>query len=267
MSIENAASAERATQKHGRVRIRTLLTFALCVFPTLTAPAAYAQNAKTVMDKMIALYKGAKSYSGVKVVRQMVDREGKKSTVTNSTQIKYAAPNKFAVTATVSATGAIAAQVGNGSSINVSDGTTMWLYASRQKKYIKQPLPPAAKVVSLAQIAQIPDVPTASAKMLPPESVQGRPAFVVSLQLPGGQRPGQPAPVSIVARIYIDKQNFHLLRISASTPGGPTDVTYGSQSFNVAIPASAFHFTPPAGSTEFKPPMGAPGAPGVPGKH
>lgn len=240
------------------------LTFAIA---GMASSQAHAQDAKTTMDKMIAVYKGAKSYAATKTTIRTADVQGKKSVITMSQQVKYQAPNKFSVTETASATGALAAQVGNGSMVTVSDGSMFWRYSSRQKQYMKQPIPAQSKGISVLQLLQLPGATPPEVKLVAPSTVSGRPALVVELMVPARPAaPGQPASPPSPVHFFIDKQNFHLLKITQTSGTMSAEVMFNPQNFNPAIPAATFHFSPPAGAKEVTPQPAPPGAggPGAP---
>lgn len=243
---------------------RGLFAVALLGFAGAAVPAHADLSASEIIAKMNAIYSTAKSFKGSTIMQSSgKGPDGKPFTVTATQQVAYKSPNQFRVQVTASGTGAASKASGNSQTV-VSDGKTMYMYLPARKQYIKRPAPPQVPIQRIVQI----NVNGQNAKLMPASTVNGRPAYIVQIMpmLPPTLTAQQKQLVK-PSLIAVDKQNFHLLRI---TQGGNAQVmTFTGQTVNGNLPASVFAFSPPAGATEFKQPMpgapgGAPGAPPVP---
>jgi outer membrane lipoprotein-sorting protein len=247
----------------------------------LVAPMAHAADpAQDVMRKMGDVYRNAKSFSGSVAIRQnLKGPDGKPVSVTTDQQIKYKSPNLFAVVMNVHV------KQGSGnravSQTIISDGKTLYNWMPAMKQYAKHPAPPAVTFPVLLvnlKLAVVPDPtkPVDGARLVSPTTVQGHSAYVVEIvptKLPANLPAAQKALAKIPVRLVIDKQNYHLLRVSKSGGGASLEIVFGPQTFNSSIASSAFHFHPPAGAKEAPPmptmPGGTPPGAGAipPGRH
>ncbi|HZP80796.1 MAG TPA: DUF2092 domain-containing protein [Chthonomonadaceae bacterium] len=283
MSIRTAALRRAATSRAPRNRFRPasgvlmLSTLALALARPHTARAA--EDAQSILKKMAGAYSAAKTYQGRITIKQAGKTpNGKAVTMTSKQQIKYKQPNRFFVNVSMNLTGVPNAPARNMDRIMVSDGTTVTVYMAANKQYMKQKGVPPLDLSKLLQ--GLTGVNAPGATLLPPTTVQGHSAYVVQVKpdlshlppnLPPAERTKLLASIK-PDKFFIDRQNYHLLRMTRSIGGSSMDVELESQVFNAAIPDTAFRFTPPAGAKEFVPPRGpgmvapgAPGAPGVPG--
>ncbi|HZO91261.1 MAG TPA: DUF2092 domain-containing protein [Chthonomonadaceae bacterium] len=270
MSVRPVAASGAALSNATRGGILVPLGLSALLLAGMPCASRAAGNqAQSVLQKMSALYRTARTYQGSMVAHQTLSgQNGKTLNLTQTQQIKFKSPNKLYTQTSVSATGALAARVPKDTTIRVTDGRTFWAYSSAKKLYVKQAVPPQSKGFSVYQILQLPAPEAASVKLLPSSSVQGHAAYVVEMmphlpQIPN-LRPEDRAKLLKArqpARFYIDRQNYQLLKV---TVGGKNhaEIDFGPQVINGAIADSAFTFTPPPGAKQFTPsPGGAPGTP------
>jgi|SRR5579883_1259853 len=270
----NRAGMGTATRRRAASLSRAFMAVTLLT-GALASQARAAESAQDVLKKLNAVYMGAKSFTGSLTVRQSgKSPDGKAVSVTFTQQIQYKSPNLFVVRTSASGTGAAAAQARNLSRLAVSDGRTVYNYRPSDNKYVKQPAPPN---IALAQILQfIPNAHRVNASIVSQTSAQGRPAYVVQVKLPSlpslppNATPQQKAQYQkIVASIrppqfVVDKQNYHLLRLTQAAQGNEIQVTFGAQNMNANIAGNPFVFAIPRGATEVQMPAPTPGAPGAP---
>lgn len=279
MPIRSVALPGAATFRAPRNRflrasgIALLSTLALSL--ALPPAAQAAENAQSILKKMAGAYSTAKTYQGRITIKQSGKAQnGKAVTMTSKQQIKYKQPNRFFINVSMNMAGVPNAPAQNMDRIMVSDGTTVTVYMAAKKQYMKQKgVPP----LDLAKLLQgLTGVNGAGATLLSPATVQGHSAYVVQIKPPiPSLPPNMPAAQKskLLASIkpdkfFIDRQNYHLLRMTRNMGDSHIDVEFEAQVFNASIPDTAFRFTPPAGAKEFVPPrgpgMGGPGAPGAP---
>jgi outer membrane lipoprotein-sorting protein len=122
-------------------------------------------------------------------------------------------------------------------------------------------------------LKRIPTRDAPNVKLLSPETVGGRSVNVVEIapMMPPNQTPEQQAKWKEATahtnplKLFVDKQNYSLLKIASSANGGSMDVTLENQLFNSSIPLSQFSYTPPAGAKQITvPPVSSLGGPGHP---
>ena len=240
---------------------------------SLSAPFADAKGPGNdpagIITRMEDVYKNAKSYQGTISMKQSGKTpDGKPFSMSESRQVRFKAPNQIFDQQQVSGTGA-AVKISNRSQTWVGDGKSLYVYVPAQKMYAKRAAPPT---IALTQILAryLPHAPQFSLTMAAAAKVNGRDALVISA------KPKVPAsfPASITkeqkaqilerikkqrpTQIYIDKQNYQLLRLVGGPQDRTDEITFVSQQFNGAVPESAFTFHPPAGAKLFVPP--APGS-------
>jgi outer membrane lipoprotein-sorting protein len=275
MLIQPAARF-RAGVQIARSRPVTSLTRAL-LLSALTLPAALptasAESAQDVLKKMAAVYETAKSFQGSVTQRQKgKTRDGKSATLTTTQQLHYKGPNLFHIQISATGTGAAAASASQMGITFVSDGKNIFIYRPAQKKYARQPSPPSLPLSKILRV--IPNPATPGLSLLSPTSVQGHAAYVVQVKptKPPNVPPQQRAQVEAYfktlkpTQYMIDKQNYHLLKITTAQGTNTSEIEFGPQTINGNVAPALFAFTPPAGTTEMTPPAGgnAP-SPGLPG--
>jgi len=264
--------------------VRRALLVAAALLCAGGSAAVAADQTQDVMRKMGDVYRNAKSFSGSVTIRQnLKGPDGKPASVKTDQQVKYKSPNLFAVVIKIN----VKQGTGKNQSVAqtlISDGKTLYNWLPARKQYMKHPSPPSVPFPLLLQnikLAIIPDPthPVEGARMVSPTTLQGHSAYVVEIvtpanKLPAGMPPAQKAMALVPVHLMIDKQNYHLLRVSKSGGGMSLQIDFGPQTVNGAIPQSAFTFHPPAGAKEAVQPtaptpgMMPPGAGGVlPPRH
>ncbi|HLV81888.1 MAG TPA: DUF2092 domain-containing protein [Chthonomonadaceae bacterium] len=248
--------------------------------------AARADEAQDLLRKMNSLYTGARSYAGTVTIHTngKSPQNGQAYTVTTIKRVRYKSPNQLHLDLSVNGTGALARMTQNG--LVVSNGHTIFQYSPQQKQYVKNAAPPR---IMLPQVLNLPNLPSATFKVVGSTTVNGHAASELEARLKMPTLPPNTTPqtrqrieqqIQKPVRLVIDRQNGALLHLSQETMGGAITIDYTGQTFNGSIPASAFAFKPPAGAKPFTPSapagMGGPGpgrgapvkppAPGIPGQ-
>jgi outer membrane lipoprotein-sorting protein len=228
---------------------------------------------------MVDTYSSATAYSATIVTRSKgKTKDGKEFSLTKSQIIRYKSPNLVNVVVTFTGEGAAAGKVAQGDQTVVADGKILTAYSPSRKQYIKKPDLPKLTVLDLLDILKkIPTRDAPNLKLLSADTIGGRSVNVVQVSpmMPPNLTPEQQGKWKTAAahanplRLFVDKENSALLRISETANGGSVDVTLQNQLFNSSIPASAFTFPLPAGAKEITaPPVsslggGVNGAPGT----
>ncbi len=219
---------------------------------------ARAETGDEIYQKMQAVYAGAKTFQGVLIRKKTLPGpDGKSTTQTTTLELKFKAPDKWVMKNTVAGPGVPGGTV---IEVMVSDGKTVIVSAAASKSYQKLPLKP----IALSQFVSVLN-PKDGVSLLPGTTVDGRPAYVLSPNLPKDLTPEQKAGVKgVKAALTIDKQNYHFIQMTVSGPKGSQEHVLSAQTLDGPLPDSLFVPTPPAGFKEEKPPGGA-GSPGGPG--
>jgi outer membrane lipoprotein-sorting protein len=254
------AARERAgTQNpgfHAAAPLRRAGAFSALLFAaTLPLAARAADNPQDILKKMQAVYHDAHTYEGAITMKVTgKEQDGKVTMVTNVEQLKYKGPNLFAMQRTISASGPLAARFSNMKAALISDGKTVYNYNPSTKEYMKAPAPAKVPLEKLME-RMMPPSDLTKATLLPPTTVQGRPAYVINIPIattPGGKEPK-------AFQYTIDRQNYLALKIVMVGGTSGLEIDLDGQTVGSSIPASAFVFTPPAGAVEKKPPTPAAG--------
>lgn len=231
----------------------------------LASIPSHAQDAKTILEKVAATYKNARSYQAQMTMTQSIQMGGRKQQSTATVTTKFKAPNKVA---TIMTGGADTMQV-------YSDGKTMYIYWPKSKEYMKHPAPASFAQMG-SQMAsgdpssigmQVQALLSANTKKLADRNVGGKPAFVIQ-STQSGQSPDGKGSFKMTITAFIDKASYMVRQIvleaSQSTGNQTTKnnatITFVSQQINPNLPDSVFAFKPPAGAKEraMQPPPGAP---------
>lgn len=247
--------------------MRTRLFACILAGAVLLASApGHAQDVQTILNKVAAVYKNAKSYQAQASISQTMKmgNQQRKQSATIST--KYKAPNK------------VATIIQGSQSLQVySDGKTMYIYFPTEKAYQKMPAP--ASLVQPGGMgavsggdpsqmgAQLQAMFGKNAKKLPDKSVGGKPAFVIRSSQ-SGKSPDGKASFQTTVTAFIDKATYMLRQLvlnSTHSQGGQKmmqtiTISFASQRINPNLPDSVFTFKPPAGAKE-RQVQSAPGAP------
>ena len=242
-----------------------LFTCALVLSVWLASLPASAQDVQTILSKVAAAYKNAKSYqaqASVTETRQIGGQQQKRSSTIST---KYKAPNKV-----------VTIVEGSDSMRMYSDGKTMYIYSPKDKEYMKMPAPTSfAQPGGMSGVAsgdpsqigaQLQAIFGQGAKKLPDRSVGGKPVFVLQSTRSGQSQDGQ-SSFSMTSTALIDKATYMLRQLTleavqnqgAQKAKQTISVTFASQQINPQLPDSIFVFTPPAGAKERQ--MPAPGGP------
>jgi outer membrane lipoprotein-sorting protein len=152
-----------------------------------------AQDVQTILSKVAAVYKNAKSYEAQASLTETRQIGGQQQKRTSTISTKYKAPNKLATIIQ-----------GSDSMQVYSDGKTMYLYSPKNKQYMKMPAPVSfAQQPGMSGIgsgdpsqigAQLQAIFGMDGKKLADRNVGGNPVFVLQSSR-SGQSPGwQEAP-------------------------------------------------------------------------
>jgi outer membrane lipoprotein-sorting protein len=256
--------ANRAAQLTGKPVIYFAATLAAASFAFVPITAR-AQSAADIYKKMSDVYANAKSYQGTIVQTNIgKSQDGKAARQTVKVNINYKAPNKYNIVNNRTVT--VGPTTQTDSQGMVSDGKSVYMYAPSKKLYQRAPVQNQSILARFfAQLKA-----SNGFTLLPATTVNGRAAYVLK---PNAPTQGSPAEIAnaknVNIAVMIDKQNYHLLKMTLVSPSGSMSQMVSNQVVNGNIPDSAFAWTPPAGYKEFVPPPapnGAPGGPGVPGR-
>lgn len=232
----------------------------------MAGAASYAQDVQTVLKKVAAAYKNAKSYQAQAVVTETRQMGGQQQKRSSTIHTKFKAPNKM-----------VTVVQGSDNLQIYSDGKTMYIYSPKDKQYMKMPAP-----TSLAQGAtnpmaagdpsqigaQLQMMFGADAKKLPDRSLGGRPMLVIQSNRSGQSQDGK-SKFAMTATAFIDKATYMLRQLvldATQTQGNQKmvqkiTVSFASQQINPNLPDSLFVFKPPAGATLRQMPTPGPSAP------
>jgi outer membrane lipoprotein-sorting protein len=226
---------------------------ALLLAGTLPLAARAADNPQDILKKMQTVYHDAHTYEGAITMKVAgKGQDGNVTTVTNVEQLKYRGPNLFSMQRSVSATGPLAPRFTNMKATLISDGKTVYNYDLSKKEYMKAAAPAKVSLERLLE-RMMPPSDLSKATLLPPTTVQGRPAYVINIPIAvtaGGKEPK-------AFQYTIDKQNYYALKIVMVGGTSGLEIDLDGQTVGGNIPASAFVFMPPAGAVEKKAPMPA----------
>lgn len=241
-----------------RTRFMTWLVAGLVL---LVSIPGHAQDVQTILTKVAAAYKNAKSYQAQATMKQTHQAGSQKQQRTSTITTKYKAPNKVVTII----------EDGNNRLHVYSDGKTMYIYSPKDKEYMKAPAP-----ASLAQAgagvqsgdpsqigAQLQAMFSTNAKRLADRNIGGKPAFVIQ-STQSGQSPDGKSSFRMTATALIDKASYMVRQIiidgersmGAQKMVDNITITFASQQINPNLPDSVFAFKPPAGAKER--PMQAP---------
>lgn len=235
------------------MRTRFFASLAAGVVLSVSLPG-YAQDVKTILNKVTATYQNVKSYQAQATLVETRLLRGQQQKRTSTITTKYKAPNKMVTI------------VQGSQSLQVySDGKTMYIYSPEKKEYMKMPAP-----VSLAQTGgglgsgdpaqigmQLQAMFGQGAKKLADQRVGGKPAFVLQSSRSGQSQDGT-GSFKMTATAFIDKATYVLRQITIDASQGQGAekaaqtivLTFASQQINPNLPDSVFAFKPPAGAKE-----------------
>jgi len=227
----------------------------------------HAQDVQTILNKVAAAYKNAKSFDARITMTQTLKEGSRKQQSTSTITTKFKAPNK------------VVTIIEGDQRLHVySDGKTMYIYSPKQKEYMKQPAP--ASFVQGSGIGagdpsqigvQLQALFAANAKKLADRSVGGKPAFVIQ-STQSGQSPDGKGSFKMTATALIDKASYMVRQIvidgyesmGTRTAVNNLTITFASQQINPSLPDSVFAFKPPAGAKERPMQAMPPGGPPAP---
>jgi outer membrane lipoprotein-sorting protein len=219
-------------------------TVAMGAFTLVVLPSAGAQDARAIVQKMVAAYTGAKTYQATYSTQMTMGQQG---TLTSTTDVKKSS-GKVSVHST--SQGATGMPAGGMNMIMVDDGQFQYVYLPAMNQYMKRPhsstgmmgMPSITPGDMAKQVSQ--DTTTVY-KLLAPTTMDGRAVYVIE-----ATNPKQPAMKNL---LYIDKANYHLKQVKLQGGQGRTILlSIKNEKLNAPIPDSAFVFTPPKGATEMK---------------
>ncbi len=232
-----------------------LVIGALALSVVMVGRANAANEAEGILQKVNAAYTTAHTYEGsVTTIKKGRTPDGKSASVTVAQHLLFKDTGKFMVTITSTMTGG--PKVAHDSKTVISDGINVTVYVKSVNKYQVQPL--SSRKVTLMQLLNgvVPGPVNSGCTMLPPTSVNGRPAYLVQFRAPTVKDITPPVTPAKLAqlKVYhapqlsIDKQNYHILKIAQSVGPSSADVIFGSQTMNGPIADSNFKFTAPPGA-------------------
>lgn len=222
----------------------------------LAGTTGYAQDVQTILNKVTAAYKNAKSYQAQASIIQTMKMGNQQRKQSSTISTKYKAPNKVATVIQ----GAQSLQV-------YSDGKTLYVYSPKEKEYMKMPAPASlAQPGGMGAIgggapselgAQLQAIFGANAKKLPDRNVGGKPAFVIQTSQ-SGKSPDGKASFQMTATAFIDKATYMLRQLvlnSIQSQGEQkmvqtVTISFTLQKINLNLPDTVFTFRPPAGAKE-----------------
>ena len=236
----------------------------LLLLNSFLAGAAQAQDAKAVVDKTNAVYKGMKTLQATFETSMIAAGKGN---ATVQTEVKVVAGQKANINIhpVGKGSGAMGTQLTGMNMRIVDDGASSYMYMSKGNQFMKQKHSPLIfqSVVSGYGLPYSGMNPSTGAyKLLAPSSVDGKPVYVLEYTPPKSNG-------STKIDLLIDKATYHIkqskiTQASAQASGSVTTVVK-NEILNAPIPANTFVFTPPSGAKEMKMPTGSPGAGGAPG--
>lgn len=249
-----------------RAKFFTCLLVASVVFASLPGSA---QDIQTILSKVTAAYKNAKSYQAQASLTETRQMGGQQQKRTSTISTKYKAPNKM-----------VTIVQGSDNLQMYSDGKTMYIYSPKDKEYMKMPAPASfAQMAGMSGVgsgdpsqigAQLQAMFASGGKKLPDRNVGGKPVFVLQSTRSGQSQDGK-SSFNMTATAFIDKATYMLRRltIEATQSQGTQkvaqtiNITFASQQINPNLPDSVFAFKPPAGAKErqMQAPPGAPAPP------
>ena len=231
------------------------LTLLFAVLPT--GAHGPAPDAAALLGRMEKQYQNAKTFQAALVLHRSGKTEkGKAFTVSMNQQIRYKSPNLFYVQEQYAGTGE-AANIAQTSQTKVCDGKSFYLYVPAQKKFAKQKAPADVPLVRILAY-YMPNPARFTMNIGKPVKVEGHDAYVILAQpkIPTDFRPGiTPEQKAAIVKqikeakptqIFIDKQNYQLLRLIGGTPDNREDMTFTSQTLDGSLPSHSFAFHPPA---------------------
>ncbi|MCS6831009.1 MAG: DUF2092 domain-containing protein [Armatimonadota bacterium] len=223
-----------------------------------------AQDVQTILSKVAAAYKNAKSYQAQASVSETRLIGGQQQKRSSTISTKYKAPNKM-----------VTIVQGSDNLQMYSDGKTMYIYSPKDKEYMKMPAPASlAQAGGMSSIGsgdpsqigvQLQAIFGNAGKKLPDRNIGGKPVFVLQATQSGQSQDGK-GSFNVTATAFIDKATYMLRQLSlqaTQTQGAQKvaqtiTVTFASQQLNPSLPDSVFAFKPPAGAKERQ--MPAPGS-------
>ncbi|GBC96643.1 Outer-membrane lipoprotein carrier protein [bacterium HR16] len=249
--------------------MRTLFLTGLVAGAMLFAGApSRAQDVQTILSKVAAAYKNAKSYQAQATMTQVRQMGSQKQQNTSTITTKFKAPNKMVTIVE----GRDRLQV-------YSDGKTMYIYSPKDKEYMKAPAPASLATAGSgigsgdpSQIGvQLQAMFGTNAKKLADRRVGGKPVFVIQ-STQSQQSPDGKSSIRMTATALIDKATYvvHQIIIEGTRSMGTQKmadnitITFASQQINPNLPDSVFAFKPPAGAKERQMQMPSPGGPPAP---
>jgi outer membrane lipoprotein-sorting protein len=242
------------------MRFATFLRSAVGVsaFTLLVLPPAGAQDARAIVQKMVAAYNGAKTYQATYAMQMSMGQ----GTMTTITDVKKAS-GKVSVHST--SQGAPGMPAGGMNSVMIDDGQYQYVYVPAKNQYVKRPHTDKGGMLGMASLTpgdmakEVARDTTTVYKLLAPSTMDGKAVYVIE-----STNPKQPAMRNL---LYVDKATYRLKQVKLTGAQGMSIVlNIKNEKINAPIPDSAFVFTPPKGATEAKggtgvPPGGGAGAP------
>ncbi|HEV2471249.1 MAG TPA: hypothetical protein VGS41_01195, partial [Chthonomonadales bacterium] len=184
---------------------------------SLTIPlAARADKAQDVINKVVALYNGARTFKGTIRIVQSQTLGGQTSSVSMSQDLEYMRPNLISSYSIINSSRQGKAMPTSKGRV-CSDGKTIYKYDMNRKLYEKGPAPPEISLATL--LALVPRPGTAKFTLAADTVYNGRPAYVVILtplipaNVPANIRP-QLLAMSKPQKLTIDKRTSQLLRVT-----------------------------------------------------
>ena len=272
MQLISYASMKKAATP-GRYHIyRGVLFSVLALLAVVAGKANAEKNGEQILSKVNAVYGTARSFEGNLItIQKGQTKEGKIGTVTVNQQLAYKDNGMFALHRNTVATGG--PKTVHDTSMAVSDGKHVTVYSPTLNKYQIKPTPPVKITLLVLLQGIIPASSNPGATLLAPTNINGRAAFVVQLRSPSAK--DLPATVTPAQRqefltklksfhapeFTIDKENFHILKITRSMGPNSMELNFISQSLNGLIADSAFKFKVPSGAKLAVAPAPQPTAP------
>ena len=224
---------------------------ALIAMSSSSVARADAQ-AQDILKKMAAVY-DVNTFQGTATLTQTGTTDDNKPYRLNSIEeVTFQRPNMFYIRSSGPGVG--------GTQISVFNGKEEISYTSAQNHYSRWPSRGGTSATSVLALLGV-RFDVQSGKILSAVTVAGKAAYLVQVTPPISPLPAN-APAAdrrqleqlrkmlVPCELAIDKKNYHLLRVTQTTPTSKasrvTEIT--QQTFNSNIENSAFVFTPPAGA-------------------
>jgi outer membrane lipoprotein-sorting protein len=212
--------------------------------------SARGQSAKAIVEKSNAVVGNAKTYQAMEKMQMSLGALGSTTLIVDMKIIPGKKANmKTSADPNAKGTGQMAMLSAALSQHMWDDGKNVYVYMPAFNKFVKEPHGAQSKEIDPPGLIKLEE---GTCKLLAPETIEGRPMYVVSGK-PAGGGAGALGIQMQTAVMYIDKATYHIKRVkmTGSVQGQQVTITLEtvSEKLNAPIPASVFVFTPPSGAT------------------